>query len=178
MNDLQLFMRLYMYELELWLNEHKQELKDISFQSDEANTDRPLKEYLKNAIENQCNQLEKLKHITSLVIDGSCYSVSDKMIHTVINSVLLPPISDHVKAILRNRKNAVYTEPDICLMIVMNGHVEYVTVELKSTKSDSIPGSSVQQVLPEEWVIFIKHTMQDIEVATGQYFYAINSKMQ
>ena len=159
MNDLQLFMRLYMYELELWLNEHKQELKDISFQSDEANTDRPLKEYLKNAIENQCNQLEKLKH-------------------TVINSVLLPPISDHVKAILRNRKNAVYTEPDICLMIVMNGHVEYVTVELKSTKSDSIPGSSVQQVLPEEWVIFIKHTMQDIEVATGQYFYAINSKMQ
>ena len=45
-------------------------------------------------------------------------------------------------------------------------------------KNDSIPGSSVQQITPDEWVIFIKHTNKTVEVTTGQYFYAINSKMQ
>ena len=70
MNDLGLFMRLYMYELEIWLNEHKQELLSISFQSDEANTDRPLKEFLKSAIEQHCNCLSRLKNIDSVTIDS------------------------------------------------------------------------------------------------------------
>ncbi len=178
MNDIQLFMRLYMYELEIWLNEHKQELLSISFQSDEANTDRPLKEFLKTAIEQNCNCLSRLKNIDSVNIDNESYPVSSSVTDTVINSVILPPISDELKNILKKRKNAVFTEPDMCLVILQNGNPEYVTVELKSTKNDSIPGSSVQQVTPDEWVIFIKHTSNSVEVTTGQYFYAINSKMQ
>lgn len=178
MNDLQLFMRLYMYELEMWLNEHKQELLSISFQSDEANTDRPLKEFLKSAIEQHCNCLSRLKNIDSVTIDSESYPVSSSVTDTVINSVILPPISDELKNILKKRKNAVFTEPDMCLVILQNGKPEYVTVELKSTKNDSIPGSSVQQITPDEWVIFIKHTSKTVEVTTGQYFYAINSKMQ
>ena len=75
MNDIQLFMRLYMYELEIWLNEHKQELLSISFQSDEANTDRPLKEFLKTAIEQNCNCLSRLKNIDSVNIDNESYPV-------------------------------------------------------------------------------------------------------
>lgn len=56
--------------------------------------------------------------------------------------------------------------------------IVYETVELKSTKQNSIPGSSIQQILPDEWVIFIKHTSNSIKVVTGQYIHAINSKMQ
>jgi hypothetical protein len=93
--------------------------------------------------------------------------------------VLLPEdITDEIKSIVSATKNAVYTNPDMCLEIFVEGNKEYETIELKSTKQDSIPGSSIQQVLPEEWVIFIKHSSKQIEIATGQYIHAINSKMQ
>lgn len=179
MNDLQLFMRLYMYELEMWLSDHKKELQSISFQSDEANTDRPLKEYMKKAIETQCNHIMQLKETKSLIINGTNYEVSDTVKNASINSVLLPEeISAELKHELQSRKEAVFTRPDICLGIRINDSLEYETVELKSTKNDSIPGSSVQQITPDEWVIFIKHTSNTVEVTTGQYFCAINSKMQ
>lgn len=59
-----------------------------------------------------------------------------------------------------------------------NGKLFYETIELKSTKTDSIPGSSIQQIIPTEWVIFIKHSLNSIAVITGQYINAINSKIQ
>jgi hypothetical protein len=45
MDKIQNFMQVYMYELEIFLYTKKDELKEVSFQSDEANTDRPLKEF-------------------------------------------------------------------------------------------------------------------------------------
>lgn len=178
MDNLQLFMYLYMYELELWLNEHSREVLDISFQSDEANTDRPLKEFIKNAIELHCNTLTLLNDINYIIIDDVRYDISESIKNATINSVILPPISDNLKSILKSKKNAVFTEPDICLAVNINGSVEYETVELKSTKTDAISGSSVQQILPDEWVIFVKHGKKGAEITTGQYFHAINSKMQ
>ena len=46
-NKINDFMYVYMYHLEQYLLSKKETLDTISFQSDEANTDRPLKEYLK-----------------------------------------------------------------------------------------------------------------------------------
>ncbi len=60
----------------------------------------------------------------------------------------------------------------------MSGKIIYETVELKSTKSDAIPGSSVQQISPYEWVIFIKHGKTDVDISTGQYLNSVNSHMQ
>lgn len=57
MRIIQDFMQVYMYELEKYLELHKEELKQVSFQSDEANTDRPLKEYLKSLIESSFTQI-------------------------------------------------------------------------------------------------------------------------
>jgi hypothetical protein len=87
-------------------------------------------------------------------------------------------ITTELKNILKQRKKAVFTNPDLCLEINMDGRIEYETIELKSTKNDSIPGSSIQQISPDEWVIFVKHGKNYAEIATGQYFHAINSKMQ
>lgn len=42
-----IFFHIFMYGLETMLMEHQQEMLKISFQSDGANTDRPLKEYIK-----------------------------------------------------------------------------------------------------------------------------------
>lgn len=51
MQNIQNFMCIYMYKLEEDLTKHKDDLIEVSFQSDEANTDRPLEEYLKKHIE-------------------------------------------------------------------------------------------------------------------------------
>lgn len=42
MQNIQNFMCIYMYKLEEDLTKHKDDLIEVSFQSDEANTDRPL----------------------------------------------------------------------------------------------------------------------------------------
>ncbi len=178
MNDLQLFMILYMYELELWLTNNKKELLQIPFQSDEANTDKPLKDYLKTAIELHCNHITQLKSIQSIIIDKKEYKVTSNIKNAMIKAVILPPIADELKSIIKKRKDAAFTQPDMCLAIEINGKIEYETVELKSTKTDAIPGSSVQQITPEEWVVFVKHTKNNFEIATGQYVYAINTKME
>lgn len=53
-------MCIYMYKLEEDLTKHKDDLIEVSFQSDEANTDRPLKEYLKKHIEESFFQFQKI----------------------------------------------------------------------------------------------------------------------
>ncbi|MGN0641887.1 MAG: hypothetical protein ACI4JJ_01960 [Huintestinicola sp.] len=182
MDKLQLFMKVYIYELESYLNENKEKIRDISFQSDEANTDRPLKEYLKQVIQFEFNRIsDKISEVTIEYSDSksNSYCITDEIRSFFIEKALLPDeISDDLKKLLSQRKNAVYTNPDICLKINADGEIFYETVELKSTKNDSIPGSSIQQVSPEEWVIFIKHCNNSVNVTTGMYFHAINAKMQ
>ena len=115
MNDLQLFMILYMYELELWLTNNKKELLQIPFQSDEANTDKPLKDYLKTAIELHCNHITQLKSIQSIIIDKKEYKVTSNIKNAMIKAVILPPIADELKSIIKKRKDAAFTQPDMCL---------------------------------------------------------------
>ena len=184
MEKLQIFMYIYMFELECWLNQHYEEVLNISFQSDEANTDRPLKEYLKQVIENQCNCIKKLSNVERLVVcddekNSVEYRVSEIIKDIKVEKVLLPEdITPRIKELLKANNGAVYTNPDICLVFNINGTEEYETIELKSTKSDTIPGSSVQQVTPNQWVIFVKHERTNAKIATGKYLHAINSKIQ
>lgn len=179
MSKIQNFMQIYMYELEQFLCTKKAELKEVSFQSDEANTDRPLKEFLRTVIENEFTRIPSDTQITDVVFNDVAGVDIDELKKVQVLRVLLPEqITDEIKAIVSATKNAVYTNPDMCLEILMDGQKYYETIELKSTKQDSIPGSSIQQVLPDEWVIFIKHSTAKIEIVTGQYIHAINSKMQ
>ena len=168
-----------MYELEKFLTNKSNELESVSFQSDEANTDRPLKEYIKKVIENEFNKIPSNISITHLLSTTDIKFDVTELSNYKIEKVLLPEdVTEEIKSILSMRKKSVYTNPDLCLKITDGTDVVYETIELKSTKDDSIPGSSIQQILPDEWVIFIKHTANSIEVVTGQYIHAINSKMQ
>lgn len=179
MSKIQNFMQIYMYELEQFLNTKKDELKKVSFQSDEANTDRPLKEFLRTIIESEFKRIPINTQIKDVIFNDVVGSDIDELKKIQVLRVLLPEqINDEIKLIISASKNAVYTNPDMCLEILMDGQKYYETIELKSTKQDSIPGSSIQQVLPDEWVIFIKHSSAKIEIVTGQYIHAINSKMQ
>lgn len=179
MKIIQDFMQIYMYELEKFLETKKNELKMVSFQSDEANTDRPLKEFLKLLIETSFSTIPEKCEITEIQFEG-VNSTDITILKTLkINRVLLPEdITEEIREMIKESKSSVYTNPDMCLEIVFDNKIYYETIELKSTKQDSIPGSSIQQILPTEWVIFIKHSNNKIEVTTGQYIHAINSKMQ
>jgi hypothetical protein len=179
MDKIQNFMQVYMYELEQFLNTKKENLKLVSFQSDEANTDRPLKEFLQKTIEDEFNCIPPNTQIKDIVFnDGIDIDIEDLKQIKIERVLLSEDITDEIKSIISVSKNAVYTNPDMCLEISVEGKKEYETIELKSTKHDSIPGSSIQQVLPNEWVIFIKHSSKQIEIATGRYIHSINSKIQ
>lgn len=179
MQNIQKFMCIYMYKLEENLMNHKDELIDVSFQSDEANTDRPLKEYLKQHIEKSFSSIPEDTDITSLCFEGDTFTDLQAIKQTRVNRVLLPEdISDELKETIKASKSSVYTDPDLYLELKLGNELSYESIELKSTKNDSIPGSSIQQIVPEEWVVFIKHTGKNISITTGQYIHAINSKMQ
>lgn len=171
-------MHFYMLELEVFLNSQKKNLLTVSFQSDEANTDRPLKEYLKSAIENELNMLPSNPIVSKLFIDDQTHSIEEYRDYKISKVILPDEIDEILKQKIKESKSASYTNPDICLEIKGNSSTFYQTVELKSTKNDSITGSSIQQIIPDEWVIFVRHTLKDIEVVTGQYINSINSKMQ
>lgn len=179
MQTIQAFMQIYMYELEQFLKTKQSELTTISFQSDEANTDRPLKEFLKKIIENSFSSIPITTSISSIQFEDST-SIDIQLLKTIrINRVLLKEdITEEIQTILKKSKNAIYTNPDICLEIIYNNQIYYETIELKSTKQDSIPGSSIQQIQPNEWVIFIKHSKNKSDIVTGQYIHSINEKMQ
>lgn len=173
------FMQVYMYEFENFLNTKVEEIFNVSFQSDEANTDRPLKEFLKNIIERDFNCIPSNTKVKTIEYENQSLLDLSTIKKIRINRVLLPEeIDQNIKKIIKENKNAVYTNPDLCFEIIYLNNVYYETVELKSTKQDSIPGSSIQQILPNEWVIFIKHSKRNIEITTGKYIHAINSKMQ
>lgn len=178
MNNQSYFMHFYMLELEIFLNSQKKNLLTVSFQSDEANTDRPLKEYLKSAIENELNMLPSNPIVSKLFIDDQTHSIEEYRDYKISRVILPDEIDEILKQKIKESKSASYTNPDICLEIKGNTSTFYQTVELKSTKNDSITGSSIQQIIPDEWVIFVRHTSKDIEVVTGQYINSINSKMQ
>ncbi len=178
----EVFMVVFMCELELYLQSHIDDFEEISFQSDEANTDRPLKEYLKNVIENKCKRIEEFSRIKTVQLLQNIkrqYEITDDIKNIFVNRVLLPDeITEEIKAILKRKKVANFTNPDLCLELNINGELVYETIELKSTKDDSIPGSSVQQISPYEWVIFIKHNKSGLDITTGRYIYAVNSRLQ
>ena len=179
MNNLIFFMYVYMYELEQFLSTKKSELKEVSFQSDEANTDRPFKEFLKKVIEEEFQTIPPNSLIESISVNDSNFQNIHNLKNFKISKVLLPDeLTEELREKIKESKDSVYTNPDLCFEIENLDGTNYETVELKSTKTNDIPGSSIQQVVPNEWVIFIKHTQKDIEITTGQYLHSINSKMQ
>lgn len=178
MNRIESFMQVYMYELEQFLVSKKDDLKLVSFQSDEANTDRPLKEYLKSVIEKEFVKIPDSTSITNVVFDNLNVNVEELKDIEILRVLLPEEITDEIRKFISVSKDVIYTNPDICFEILLDGRKIYETIELKSTKQDSIPGSSVQQIVPNQWVIFIKHSEGKIEITTGQYIHAINSKMQ
>ncbi|MEZ4888184.1 MAG: hypothetical protein R3E32_25875 [Chitinophagales bacterium] len=176
---LNLFLLVYFYLLEQDLNSRENALGKIKFQSEEANTDEYLKRYFqKYLLSNNSIRSTILKYI-SLIVDSEKFSVEVAALQNFeIMSVLLPEqLSDEQKQQIAASKKSVYTNPDLFLQITDGENIFFESLELKSTKSNNISGSSVQQVNPFEWVIFVKRNGGNVTVSTGHYINSITEKL-
>lgn len=175
------FLYVYFYQLERDLNANCDGLDSLKFQSEEANTDEEVKSFFKRYISNH-NKI-RIKDINRLIVtqdsDRTEVNVEDLSEFYISNVVLPNELTSDMKSKIAATKKSVYTNPDLYLQVTDSiGRIEYISIELKSTKNNAIPGSSVQQVSPSEWVIFVKHTdIGDVEVSCGFYINTITEKL-
>lgn len=108
--------------------------------------------------------------------DKNGINISEFFGYEIVN-VFLPDelLPEHRKSITE-LKESVYTHPDLYLEIKNEDSVYFQSVEIKSTKQNNIRGSSIQQVSPFEWVVFIKRG-KEIEVSTGFYINSVTEKL-
>ncbi len=172
MNDnIFFFMYAFMYELEGLLNKNLEYFDDIRFYFDESNTDQQIKIKIKEFV------LKNFKGISNVtkVIDnsGKTYILNDDF-H--ITNIKVPfELTNEDKKSIRNLSSSVYTNPDLLLFLTDGSNEYMIPIEVKSTKNDKIPGSSIQQIDVNGWVIFLKHDERHIlEFVTGKYIDSIS----
>jgi len=178
-NKLNYFLSQYFYELEITLNNKAKEISSVKFQSEESNTDEYLKRFVKEVILQNKRLKNKQILMLNLTYDAESKSLPVKEFNQFqITNVFLPDeFTPNLKNKIGATKASVYTNPDLLVEIEGYNQIFYQSVELKSTKGNKIPGSSVQQINPYEWVVFIKRKGDVIEVATGHYINSITEKL-
>ncbi|MBT4732817.1 hypothetical protein HOB87_12740 [Candidatus Woesearchaeota archaeon] len=181
LNNLNYFLLVYFYTIECDLNHIDNELKEIKFQSEEANTDEYLKIYFQKYISKNNNILNSNIEELELLIESKkiTINVSDLSDYKITKVLLPSQITKEIKEeIVRGKETgSIYTKPDLILEISERENVYYQTLELKSTKGNQIPGSSVQQVTPFEWVVFVKRNENDVKISTGFYINSITESL-
>jgi hypothetical protein len=178
-NLLNSFLIVYFFKIENELNNTQNGLETIKFQSEESNTDEFLKRYFQDFLSKH-NHIEdvKLKKL-ALKIDTDEYFIDIENLKSYrIKNVFLPEhLSIEQKKTISKAKKSVYTNPDLYLEIFDGTNTYYESVELKTTKDNNIPGSSVQQISPFEWIIFVKRDTEKVLVTTGFYINSITEKI-
>lgn len=170
-----------MCELEIRLSREQRGLLQIDFHQDEANIDKNLKRYLKSYMITSFSRVENhtLKMLEIKELGGERILPYSAFKEIYIKHVYLPEeITEAIKSNLKRNRSITYTNPDLLLELSDGLRIEYISVELKSTKNNKIPGSSIQQVNPTQWVIFIRHSNTHVEVSTGHYLNTISSRLQ
>lgn len=173
------FLLIYFFELEKKLNTEKNQLQKVKFQSEESNTDEFLKKYFKEYLSTNNNiENSNLKQLQIKIdVEEFLINVEDLYSYKILNVLLPEELSKEQRQNIANSKKSVYTNPDLYLEITDGNYTYFEFVELKSTKDNKIPGSSIQQVSPFEWVIFIKRSKDKISIATGYYLNSITNKL-
>lgn len=176
---LKAFLTLYFYQLEVLLNSNTTELEQIKFQSEEANTDEFIKLFFQGFIKN--NNIIVIDDIEVLTLFNGDevvnFNITEFENYRITNVFIPGELSQEQKKTITESKKSVYTNPDLLLQIEDGNSIHFESLELKSTKNNNIPGSSVQQVSPFEWVIFVKRSLVKIEVSTGHYINSITEKL-
>jgi hypothetical protein len=174
LNPIDFFLAAYFFQLENLLNQEKKGLAKVKFQSEEANTDEYFKAFVANIITKN-NSISTLE-IENVIINNNRFEIKELQEFKIIEVILPNELSIEQKQQSAKEKDGIYTNPDILIKIENGENIYFQTIEVKSTKVNAISGSSIQQVKPYEWVIFIKRN-QKIEITTGFYINSITEKL-
>lgn len=171
------FMLLYLKVLEE-SNTLLSDLGKVNFHLDEANSDKEAKAMIKDFMLKNPT-ISNSSNLKIYQDEGNLEFALSAIQSIQIKQVYLPDeLTEQLRGLIKSTKsNSVYTNPDILVELSNGQETKFFSVELKSTKKNEIPGSSVQQINPYEWVIFIKQG-NPIEIATGLYLNSITEKMQ
>lgn len=178
-NLLNSFLMVYFYKIENELNTKANGLESVKFQSEEANTDEHLKKYFKDFLlkNNDISDVQLKRLAVKIDLEEHIIDIEKLKSYKIINVLLPEQLSLEQKKHITESKKSVYTSPDLYLEITDGKNIYFESVELKSTKDNNIPGSSVQQVSPFEWVIFVKRNKEKVSVTTGFYINSITDKL-
>ena len=178
-NHLTSFLMVYFYSIEKLLNEDNNGLENIGFQSEEANTDEFQKRFFQEYLLQHNNIKETNIEKLSIKVDIMEYQIdiSELKSFSIVDVLMPKQLTQDQKKKITETKRSVYTNPDLYLEISDGTNIYYESLELKSTKDNNIPGSSVQQVSPYEWVIFVKREDAKVTVTTGYYINSITEKL-
>lgn len=178
-NLLNSFLLVYFYEIEKMLNNSNNNLREIKFQSEESNTDEFLKRYFKEfLLKNNTIKNSTLQKLIIRVDDKEyCIDISELHNYKICNVLLPEELTLENKLNISTNKKSVYTNPDLYLHITDGVEDFFEPLELKSTKNNNIPGSSIQQVSPFEWVVFVRRNDDNVIVTTGYYLNTITNKL-
>jgi hypothetical protein len=178
-NLLNSFLIVYFHKIENELNNTKNGLETIKFQSEEANTDEFLKKYFQDFLSkhNDIRDVKLKKLAVKIDSEQSVIEIEELKSYKITNVLLPEHLTAEQKKDITKIKKSVYTNPDLYLEITDGENIYFESVELKSTKDNNIPGSSVQQVSPFEWVIFVKRDNEKVLVTTGFYINSITEKL-
>lgn len=179
-HKIDLFLHLFFHKLEMILNKpvNLTELRNLKLHRDEANTDDQLKKFIKDSIHKNKDSIIGSMANNQIIYDDELTLFTDDLNFNV-DQVYLPQelTAEMINAV--KVEGRTFTNPDLLIKVSdTNNEYKYIPLELKSTKTNSIPGSSVQQIDGDEWVIFVKITTTKTEVIIGKYLWAINQKMQ
>ena len=178
-NLLNSFLIVYFYKIENELNTTKNGLETVKFQSEEANTDEHLKKYFQDFLlkHNDLSNVKLKKLAVKIDFEEHIIDIENLQSYKITNVLLPEQLSLEQKKAITGSKKSVYTSPDLYLKITDGTNIYFESVELKSTKDNNIPGSSVKQVSPFEWVIFVKRESEKVLVTTGFYINSITEKL-
>lgn len=210
MNNLEDFLIIYMYFLEEKLNLQKQDkLRNIKFKSGKQNLDSPLIQRIMEIIEKDNfysldTLIEKpINKIKNLQVGNKTKTISLVDFKGWNVQILLGDKKNYSNKQDKGKKwdghfksaNAdFFVPPDLGFIITdAQGNTYYKRVEIKMTKAEGkgkIPGSSIQQLSENEWLIFFKYSLESkskdasskseigniIDVTIGYYTDAINWK--
>lgn len=169
------FMRTYLNGLVHYLLEcHSEEIYSLQYRTQEQNIDEPLKRLLQNIILKEYKSYPDAGyHIENVFIQNELDA--NKELKKLVKELLYERTKAYEKA------GVTYTNPDLTLKIVSNNNendVFYDTIELKSTSKDGrgdIVGSCLNQIYPNEWLIFVYHQKDGKEgnITFGRYGEAV-----
>lgn len=173
----EVFMLVYLKRLEKNASLLKA-LNKAVFHLDEANSDKEAKKIIKEFMLNNSTISNDFNLNIRQENNDLKFTLTDIKSIQIKKVYLLDDLNECLKEMIKSIKsNSVYTNPDILVELSNGECTQFFSVELKSTKRNEIPGSSVQQINPYEWVIFIKQG-DPIEITTGFYLNSITEKVQ